>query len=115
MSTQDDLPPLPGDIDPGCGMPVAWLIIALVGVCGGAGLVGFQAYGSESAGINAAQLAAFPVGFAATGAIVGFITHFTVKKSPGLRAGLPVGCGCLGGLAAIAAVAVFFTAIFPGL
>jgi len=37
------------------------------------------------------------------------------SDSKGLRYGLPVGCGCAGGVGLLAAVFLFFVAIWPSL
>lgn len=115
MANYDDLPPVPDDIPPGCAMPLTWLALGLLVGCGGFAAVGYSAYGSESAGVNAAQLAAFPLGFALSGALAGVVTHFAAKKSPNARFFVPLGCGCLGGVFALGTVGAFFALIFPAL
>lgn len=98
---------------PGCAMPIAWILLAFVALVGGAAYVGWSGYNSESAGLSALWVMAFPVGFFGTGAFVGLVTHFVVKKASAARTFVPLGCGCLGGLVLLGAVAAFVTAIFP--
>jgi hypothetical protein len=95
-------------------MPIAWAIAAVVVGLIGAGAVGFAGYGSESAGVSAAYLAAGPLGFVCSGAAGAAIIHLAVK-SGGARIYGPFGCGCFGAIALAAGVWVFFTAIFPSL
>ncbi len=99
---------------PGWGMPIAWLALGLLFLCGGGASVAIAAYGSETAGVQAATFAAGPMGFGAAGALGALVTHF-VAKGAGARMVAPAGCGCLGALAALAATLVFFGAIFPAL
>lgn len=99
---------------PGCGMPIAWALIAAVLVCGGAGVTGLLGMDSESAGVTAATFSAGPVGFGLFGALAALVTHFAIK-SGGARVGVPIGCGCLGALGTIGATVFFFAAIFPSL
>lgn len=104
----------PGD-KAGCMMPMMWLVVAAVGtfVC----LVGVSiAIGdSESAGVTATMVAAFPLGLLWCGAIAGVVTHFAVRRRSMIRVLAPMGCAVLGGFVALGVVGVFFVAIFPSL
>ena len=97
-------------------LPLVWAGLALlccVGVCAG---VGVSAYSSESAGVTAAQLAAFPLGFTLAGALGAAGIHFGVRDATTpVQVGGPVGCGCLGGVAMVAVAVLFFAVIFPAL
>jgi len=104
----------PEEAKPGCLMPVGWAIAAGIVACGGGGAVGFAGAGSESAGVSAAYMAAGPIGFALAGAMGAGVVHFA-SRNASVRAGVPVGCGCLGGVALFALTFVFFAAIFPAL
>ena len=42
------------------------------------------------------------------------VTHF-MARSAGARIGAPLGCGCVGAIAAVIATGVFFAVIFPAL
>ena len=97
-------------------MPVAWVVIAmLVSVAACAG-VGLAVNDSESAGIMAAQISAFPLGFALSAALGALVIHIGIKRATTLlRASGPLGCGCLGGLLALGATVGFFVLIFPEL
>lgn len=95
-------------------MPIAWFALAaIVGVLVAAG-VGMAAAGSESAGVAASNLAAFPLGFVCTGAAVALVVHF-VARGAGVRTAVPLGCGCLGGIGAFLALGLFYAAIWPSL
>jgi hypothetical protein len=60
--------------------------------------------------------ASLPFGFVWSGLLAAAIMQFGWKKaSPGMRAGGPIGCGCLGAIVFIGLIVVFFTAIFPSL
>jgi hypothetical protein len=99
---------------PGCLWPAAWLILGLLGTIIAAVAVGLSAADSESAGMLATQVVAFPVGALWSGGLVALIVHF-MKSGKGVRIGAPLGCGCLGGIIMAVLVVVFFTAIFPSL
>ena len=117
MSTEPDPTPDPGnDAGPAPYIPLVWVVLTLIVAfvcCAG---VGVSAYDSESAGVVASQVAAFPLGFALAGTIGAIGIHFGMKQaSTPIRVGGPVGCGCLGGLAMVALAVLFFVAIFPAL
>ena len=99
---------------PGFLMPGVWLVVALVVVLGAVGAVGAMGYGSESAGMMAAHLASFPLGFVCSGAAAAVVVHFVVKGGP-FRIAVPLGCGCLGGGALFAGLMGFFAVIWPSL
>jgi len=99
----------------GCLLATVWIVVALLGTLVLGGIVGFAAYGSESAGMQAMQFLALPMGFlwsAAIGAIA--MALFKPEKAL-IRHGVPFGCGCLGGLVFVVAVVVFFGAIWSSL
>ncbi len=97
-------------------MPAIWVILAMLGSVAAAAGVGLAAADSESMGVSAAQIAAFPLGFLLSAALGGLIVHFAVKRATTLlRVVAPLGCGCLGGLVTLAGVVGFFVAIFPSL
>ena len=96
--------------------PIVWIGVALLVTCFGIAGVGLAIADSESAGMTATMLAAFPLTFVWGGAIGALITQLAWRKtSSGIRIGAPFGCGCLGGLAGGALAFVFFAAIFPAL
>lgn len=100
---------------PGWLMPILWVVVGAVTVCGGASAIGMVAVsGSESDGVAAATFATGPIGFGLAGALAGLVTHF-VAKSAGVRVAVPIGCGCLGWIGASLATVFFFAAIFPAL
>ena len=99
---------------PGLLMPGLWMAAAAVTTLAVVGAVGVMGYGSESAGMLASNLAAFPLGFVCTGAAVAVIVHFVVKGGP-LRLAVPMGCGCLGGIGLLVGLSVFYAAIWPSL
>jgi hypothetical protein len=109
METEETTPP-----PRGCLMPIVWAVIAGVTVCGAAAWTGLAGMGSESAGMNAATFSAGPFGFGLAGGLAALIIHF-VSRNTGVRVGVPVGCGCLGAIAAVASVGFFFAAIWPSL
>lgn len=97
-------------------MPMAWVALALLGSIGAGAGIGLSAYDSESAGVMASQLAAFPLGFVLGGALAALIVHFGVKRATTLLRVLgPLGCGCMSGVLLLGTAFVFFTAIFPAL
>lgn len=101
---------------PGVAMPAIWVVLAMLGSIAACAGVGLSAADSESMGVSAAQIAAFPLGFLLSAALGGLIIHFAVKRATTLlRVVAPMGCGCLGGLITLAGVFFFFTAIFPAL
>ncbi|MFT5687001.1 MAG: hypothetical protein ACI8RZ_007958 [Myxococcota bacterium] len=97
-------------------MPLAWTAFALLGCMAACLGVGGSAANSETLGVQAAQIAAFPLGFVLAGLLGGLIVHFAVKRGTTLlRVLAPMGCGCIGGLITLVGVFFFFTAIFPSL
>ncbi len=109
-------PPTEQGPRPGFLMPGVWLAVAALVTLACGGYVGFSAYGSESAGVAATYAASLPFGMAWAGAIAALGVHLFYKKgSKGVRVGVPLGCGCLGGLILFGAIFVFFVAIFPAL
>jgi hypothetical protein len=100
----------------GCLMPVIWMILAFLGTLIAAAGVGIAAYNSESAGVQATQIAAIPFGFVWGGALAAAIIQlFWKKASTAVRVAGPIGCGCLGAIVFVGLVVVFFAAIFPSL
>lgn len=100
---------------PGWGLVIGWLVVALLVGCGGLGVVGLMAYDSESGGVMASQITAFPMGFAFSGLLAALGVQLLHRKPGPARMAVPLGCGCLGGLGAVVAVVIFFVAIFPAL
>ena len=97
-------------------MPAAWVALALLGSIGACAGIGISASDSESAGVAAAQVAAFPLGFVLGGALAGLILHFGVTRATTLLRVLgPLGCGCMSGLLMLSLCVTFFVAIFPAL
>ena len=97
-------------------MPLAWVGLAMLGSLGACAGIGLSAADSESAGVVATQLAAFPLGFVLGGALTGLVLHFGVKRATTLLRVLgPLGCGCMSGVLMLGAAFVFFAAIFPAL
>lgn len=95
-------------------MPIAWAVVALVVTLASVACVGVFASGSESDGVFASNVAAFPLGFGCSGAAAALVVHFVVKRGP-LRTAAPLGCGCLGGVGLLAGLFVFYAAIWPSL
>ena len=95
---------------------MVWVILALlISVIAGVG-IGISAADSESAGVVAAQISAFPLGFVLGGALAGLIIHFGVKRATTLLRVLgPLGCGCMSGLLMVSLFITFFAVIFPAL
>lgn len=102
------------DERPSLLMPGLWIAGAAVVTLTLVGVVGAMGYSSESGGMLASNLAAFPLGFVCTGAAVAVIVHFLVKGGP-LRLAVPMGCGCLGGIGMLFGLTVFYAAIWPSL
>ena len=117
MSTEAGPTPDPGNgAGPAPYIPLVWVVLTLLVAFVSCAGVGASAYDSESAGVVASQLAAFPLGFALAGTTGAIGIHFGMKQaSNAIRMGGPVGCGCLGGLAMVAMAMLFFVAIFPAL
>lgn len=95
-------------------MPIVWILVGGLMVLIGLVCVIGAAGGSESAGIQWAYIVSGPIGFGAAGVLGALITHFVAKSTPA-RVGAPLGCGCVGAIAAVLATVVFFAAIFPAL
>ncbi|MBW2263062.1 MAG: hypothetical protein JRG91_13875 [Deltaproteobacteria bacterium] len=100
---------------PGCIWPALWGVAAVLGTIICAAVVGIMAADSESAGVTATYIVAFPFGALWSGAIAALIVQFVGKDNKGVRYGVPPGCGCLGGLALLFMIFFFFVAIFPAL
>jgi hypothetical protein len=96
-------------------MPIAWWSAALIGAVCLSLVVGVAGMRSESGGVEAALLAAAPLGFLLGGALGSVPVHLLVRGSTAGRLLAPVGCGCLAGAATLALVFVFFAAVFPAL
>ncbi len=97
-------------------MPLLWLGATLLITLVCAVVVGIMGSGSESDGVEAAQLAAAPFGFVWGGLLSAAIIQLGWKRaSTGVRVGGPLGCGCLGAIVMIGGIIVFFAAIFPAL
>jgi hypothetical protein len=95
-------------------MPIGWALAAAVVTAVSVAGVGILGMNSESAGMEAANLAALPLGFVCSAAPVALVVHFLVKRGPA-RVAAPVGCGCLGGIGLLAGLFVFWSAIWPSL
>lgn len=110
-------PPAGQDLPrPGFLMPGIWLGVSILVTLLMAAYVGLSAAGSETAGVLATRTAAFPLGMVWAGCITALAVHLFYKKgSKGIRVGVPIGCGCLGGLIMFGLIIVFFVAIFPAL
>lgn len=100
---------------PGWLMPALWIVTAAVGTVVGLAVVVFFAAGSESAGVTATMLAAFPLGLLWSGALAALVVQLSGQTRAGVRIGAPLGCGFVGGLGLLVMVALFFLAIFPAL
>ena len=101
---------------PGFLMPGIWLGVTILVTLVMMAYVGWTASRSETAGVLATRSAAFPLGVVWAGCLTALAVHLFYKKgSKGVRVGVPLGCGCLGGVILFALIAVFFVAIFPAL
>jgi hypothetical protein len=101
---------------PGMMMPAIWVVLAVLGSVAACVGVGLSASDSETMGVYATKIAAFPLGFLLSAALSGLIIHFAIKRATTLlRVVAPMGCGCLGGLVTLAGAFFFFMAIFPAL
>ena len=111
-----DSEPIQESSQPSKLMPMVWLALALLGtLVAGAG-IGISAADSESAGMIAAQIAAFPLGFVLGGALAGLLIHYGIKRATTLLRVLgPLGCGCMSGMLMLSLFITFFTVIFPAL
>ncbi len=85
-----------------------WLAFGFLG-CVGTGIAGAM---SESLGVSVSYLG-IPLFFGGLSAILA--APFLQKKGSGVAIGVPIGCGCLGMMAAGISLGVFFTAIWPSL
>ena len=100
---------------PGLLMPALWVLAALFGSLLACAVVGAFAYNSESAGVTATMVAAFPVGLLWSGAIAALAVHVLKQDRPLVRYGVPAGCAFVGGIGLLILVSIFFVAIFPAL
>lgn len=100
---------------PGCAMPIVWSIVAAVVTVLACGGIGVMASGSESAGVSASQIAAFPLCAALSTVAVAIPVHFLVKKSTPIRLAAPPTAGCLGGILGVGMLFVFYAVIWPSL
>lgn len=90
-------------------------VLTLILFCGGLVLVGVMGSGSESKGVQAAQLVTGPAMFAITGLLTSLITHFAIKENVLLKVLIPLVAAIVAGPCALGCLAVFFTAIWPSL
>lgn len=107
----DEAGPSPSLLPPALisGVAGLTLLLSLAGIV-------VMAIDSESAGVQATMIAAFPIGFALTLFLMVWVAHFFFKRSSSVvRLGVPVGCGCGAGLFSVLLAVVFFAAIFPAL
>ena len=100
---------------PGCIWPALWGVAAVLGTIVCASFLILMVADSESAGVTATYIVAFPFGALWSGAIAALIVQFVGKDNKGVRYGVPPGCGCLGGLAFLFMIFFFLVAIFPSL
>ena len=111
-----DSAPSPAPPRRGLLMPLGWSFLAVLGTVGAAAGVGLAVTESESAGINAAQIASFPLGFVLSAALGGLVVHIGIKRATTLlRVVAPLGCGCMGGLLMLGTVVGFVTLVLPTL
>ena len=99
----------------GCTMPIMWVVLALVGTCVCAVAVGMAIADSESAGVTATMVIAFPMGLLWCGAIAAVVTHFAIGRKSLVRTLAPIGCAVFGGCIALVVAGFFFAVIFPEL
>jgi len=99
----------------GIGMLVFFGVLSLLACCGGGGFTAFVASGSESAGVTASMVSAFPAFFAISGLVGALIGHFAVKDSKAMKVAVPIGLAVLGGGCGFGGVSLFFLTIFPAL
>ena len=107
--------PVPDVDPPGPLAPLIWGGLAIFLTCAGLGGLGLAIADSESAGVTASMIVAFPLGFIWAGAIAAIALYFMKRVSPPVRLGAPFGCGCLGGIVMGAISLLFFAVIFPEL
>ena len=93
--------------------PVVWIVLAGLGTVICATIVGMAGYRSESAGVDAAYLVVFPLGFLCGGSLAALVGNFFLQGR--VRLAAPFGCGLLAGVVALLMTFVFFVAIFPAL
>lgn len=100
----------------GCLMPGIWFGVSALVTLAGLAYLGIAASGSESAGVAATWVVAGPLGLVWAGSLAGLIVHFAFRRgSTAVRAGVPLGCGCLGAITLFGLVLLFFAAIWPSL
>jgi hypothetical protein len=92
-------------------MPLAWTVAAIVVILGCAVVVGVATYGSESAGVTAASIAALPVGFVLGAAPSAWVVHFASRNKTA-RGAVPPGCGCLSSIGFALVVFAVLATIF---
>ncbi len=93
--------------------PVVWLVVAGIGMVICVAVVGVAGYGSESAGVAASYMVAFPLGFLCGGSLAALAGNFFLTGR--VRLAAPFGCGLLAGVVALLMTFVFFAGIFPAL
>lgn len=108
-------PPPSGPPRPSLRWLFAWSLAAVVVTFASLASVGIAAYGSESAGVVAASIAALPFGFVWTGFFGAVVGRYLFTDNVAARRFAPLGCGCGGGLLFSFVVFFFFVAIFPAL
>lgn len=100
----------------GCLMPGVWLGISTLVTIGGLAFLGIMASGSERDGMDAAYIVAGPLGIVWAGCLAAIIVHLAMKRaSTGVRVGVPIGCGFLGGVTLFGLILLFFAVIWPEL
>ncbi len=109
-----DLPP-PGPPRPSLKWLFAWSLAAVVVTFASFASVGIAAYGSESAGVVAASIAALPLGFVWTGFFGAVVGRYLFTDNVAARRFAPLGFGCGGGLLFSFLVFIFFVGVFPAL
>lgn len=99
----------------GCVMPIVWLVLTAVGTFLCFVGLGIAISDSESAGVTATMVVAFPLGLLWCGAVAALVTHFAVARKSMIRVFAPMGCALFGGCVALVLAAFFFAVIFPEL
>lgn len=94
-------------------MPLVWLGLTLIVSFIAIVFVGVATYNSESAGVVATQLAAFPVGLLWGGLLSALTIQLFKAKTMALRIGVPITCGLLAGIVVLTLTVLFFVVIFP--
>ncbi|MEC7519203.1 MAG: hypothetical protein VYE22_05020 [Myxococcota bacterium] len=92
-----------------------WGGLTFLFCCIGSAVVGVAGADSESAGVQATYLAAGPACCSVSGLLGAVLGMFAFAGKTGLRVGLPIALGVLGGLFGGIGTVVFFEAIFPSL